>query len=210
LFLLFRFALEIPFRVVGGAVGTFHLRGVRGVLDYKEALVPKTRKEKEQLVKDYTEKLAMVKSIILTDFSGLKTKNLSELRNKLFEKGIDYQVVKNRLLLLALKDQKIEIPSEILDRPLALAFSYEDEIAPTKIIYNFAKENEKLEILGGIIDKKFVEPDKIKTLALLPSQEDLYNRLIVSLNMPRYRLIHLLTANQYKLIYILKKMQQLQ
>jgi len=172
--------------------------------------MPKTRQQKEQMLSDYEEKLQKAKAIVFTTLVGLKTKDLFGLKNQLFEKGIDFKVVKNRLLEMVLKNHKIKTPSEISDKPLALAFSYEDEITPTKIIYNFAKENEKLEILGGIIDKKFVEPDKIKTLALLPSREDLYSRLIVSLNMPRYRLINLLTVNQYKLIYILKKMQQIQ
>ena len=166
--------------------------------------MPKTRQQKEQLVANYTDKLARVKSIVLTKFSSLKTKNLFELRDRLLEKGIEYKVIKNRLFNIALKNKKIEIPSEILDEPLALAFSDDDEIEPAKIIYNFAKENNKLEILGGIMEDKFVDVDKINALAILPGREELYARLVGAIQMPEYRLINALTYNQRALINILK------
>jgi large subunit ribosomal protein L10 len=164
----------------------------------------RTRPQKEQLVSDYIEKLKKTKSVILTSFSGLKTKNLFELKDKLFEKGIDFKVVKNRILNLALKGQGIEIPVALLDKPLALAFSYKDEIEPAKIIYDFSKENENLEILGGILDKDFIDVEKIKSLAMLPSREELYLRLVNTINAPKYRLLNVLTQNQIKLIYMLK------
>ncbi|MCX6806523.1 MAG: 50S ribosomal protein L10 [Candidatus Berkelbacteria bacterium] len=165
--------------------------------------MPKTREQKEQLLKSYEESLKKVKSIILTKFSGLKTKNLFELKDELLKKGINYKVIKNRIFNLALKGKKIEIPSEILDEPLALAFSIEDEIEPAKIIYNFTKENDKLEILGALTDGKFVTPDKIKALALLPGRQELYARLIRAINAPRYRLLNSLTYNPRVLINIL-------
>ena len=166
--------------------------------------MPKTRQQKEQLVANYTDKLARVKSIVLTKFSSFKTKNLFELRDRLLKKGIEYKVIKNRLFNIALKNKKIEIPSEILDEPLALAFSDDDEIEPAKIIYNFAKENNKLEILGGIMEDKFVDVDKINALAILPGREELYARLVGAIQMPEYRLINALTYNQRALINILK------
>lgn len=164
----------------------------------------RTKAQKQQIIADYLEKLKKAESVILTSFSGLKTKSLFELKDRLFEKEIEYKVVKNRLLSLALKDQKIEIPSEILDKPLALAFSYQDEIEPAKIIHDFAKENENLEILGGIQNREFIAPEKIKALALLPSREELYLRLIGSLNMPKLKLLNILSQNQRSLVNILK------
>jgi large subunit ribosomal protein L10 len=164
----------------------------------------RTRAQKEQLVSDYIEKLKKAKSVIFTSFSGLKTKSLFELKDKLFEKKIDFKVVKNSLLNLALKGEGINIPSEILDRPLALAFSSDDEVEPAKLIYDFAKENENLEILGGILDRNFADVEKIKSLAMLPSREELYFRLINTINAPKYRLLNVLTQNQIKLIYMLK------
>ena len=164
----------------------------------------KTREQKEKLLTSYKEDLKKVKSIILTSFSGLKSKNLFELKDQLYEKGIDYKVVKNRILGLALKEQGIEIPEEYMDKPLALAFSFEDEIEPAKIIYNFARENENLEILGGIQDKKFLQAVDVQALALLPGKEELYARIIGAINAPAYRLINALTQNQTKLVYILK------
>jgi len=168
----------------------------------------KSREKKEQIVQDYLKRLEKSKSVILTNFSGLKTKNLLKLKDQLSEKGINLKVVKNRLLLLALQDQGIEIPTEILDQPLALAFSSQDEIEPAKIIWQFSQENENLEILGGIFDKKFVEAEKIKVLAMLPSREELYARLVGSINAPKFRLLNVLNQNQRNFIYILKQYQK--
>lgn len=170
--------------------------------------MPKTRKEKEQLVADYEEKLGQSKSIVFTTFSGLKTQALNELKNQLFEKGFSYGVAKNRLLQRVLKDQKIEIPSEILDKPLFLVFSSQDEISPAKIVFKFSKDNEALVILGGLIDKEFVDAEKVKTLALLPSREELLAKLLNVINSPRIRLQNVLTINQRKLLFLLKNIQK--
>lgn len=165
----------------------------------------KTRQQKEQIVQDYVEKLKKAKSVILASFLGLKTKDLFKLKTQLTQKA-DFKIVKNKLLGLALKMEKIEIPEEILDKPLALAFSCEDEMTAAKIIYDFAKENEGLEIFGGIQDKEFVEAEKIKILAMLPSHEELHARLVFSLSAPKSKLLNILTQNQNKLIYLLKQM----
>lgn len=170
--------------------------------------MPKTKEQKSQLLADYKDNLKKVKAIVLTKFSSLKTKKLFELKDQLFEKEIDYKVIKNRIFNIALKEQGIEIPSEILDEPLALAFSYNDEIEPAKIIYNFAKENERLEILGGISNKKFLDAVTIKTLALLPGREDLYARLVRVINTPRYKLIGALKYNQIALVNILSQIKK--
>lgn len=167
--------------------------------------MPKTKEQKEKIVKDLEDRFSKIKMAILTDFSGLKTKEISELRDKLGEKGIDYKVVKNTLLNLALASSKIEIPDEILEKPIAIAFGYKEEIEPCKIIFNFAKEHENLEILGGIEKNNFIDVEKIKSLAILPSHEELYARLIGSLNSPKFRLLNVLSQNQRKLIYILNQ-----
>lgn len=166
--------------------------------------MPKTREQKEQLLQDYNEGLKKAQAIILVDFSMVKSKDLFRLKDALYEKRIDFKVVKNKILNLALKDQKIEIPSEILDHPLGLAFSDKDEIEPAKIIYEFTKENDKLEILGGILNREFTDGGKITALAMLPSREELYFRFLGALNAPKFRLLNALTQNQNKLIYLLK------
>jgi len=166
--------------------------------------MPKTRVQKEQLLAELKDKLSKMQSVVLTSFCHLKSRALFELRDNLSAQGIDYKVVKNNLLKIALASQKLTIPDEILDQPLALAFSYQDEVEPAKIIYQFAQNNEGFRILGGLINGQFNQPEQIRALALLPSRKELYCRLINSLNFPRHFLLYVLTFNQRKLTQILR------
>lgn len=166
----------------------------------------KTRKQKEKILEDLKAKTAQGKAIILCDFTSVKSKDLFDLRDQLKEKGVKLQVVKNSLLKIAFKDQKIEIPQELLDLPLVVAFA-DDEITPSKIIWQFSKENENLKILGAVLDKHFETKEKIFALALLPSQEELYTRLLWVLLAPKYKMVFTLKYNQMKLVNILRQIQ---
>ena len=165
----------------------------------------KTREQKSQLISSYEEILENHKSIILTDFSGLKTKPLFEFKNRLFENQMKYLVVKNRLFKIVLDKLKLEIPQEILDKPLGIVFGGQDEILPTKLAFDFSKENENLKIEGGILDSKFIDEAAVKSFALIPSKEELYIRLIGAINAPRVRFINALKYNPIMLINILKQ-----
>jgi large subunit ribosomal protein L10 len=167
--------------------------------------MPKTRAQKEKLLQNYQEIATKAKAIIFAGFSGLKTRALFELRDKLFSQQIKSQVVKNRVFALALRESHQEIPQEILDQPLLVVYSFEDEIMPAKLVYEFSRENDKLQILGGLVDKNFSDREKIKALALLPSREELVMRLVSAIQSPRWRFLTLLRANQIKLIHILKE-----
>ena len=164
----------------------------------------KTRAQKEKMLEDLRTEASQDKAIILCDFSHVKSKDLFDLRNRLEEKGIKLQVVKNSLLKIALSDQKIEIPKEILDLPLVVAFA-DNEIELSKIVWNFAKENENLKILGAIMDRHFEGKEKISTFALLPDREELYARFLGILVAPKYRMVYALKYNQIKLVNILRQ-----
>ena len=164
----------------------------------------KSRAQKEKLLSNYEEVIRRAKSIILSDFAGLKTKPLFQLRDKLFEKNLKCEVVKNRILNLALKKEKLAIPEEILDKQLLLTYSYDDEIEPAKLTFEFSRENNKLQILGGISEKSFVEAEKIKVLAQLPGRDELLARLTSVINAPRAKFIYALKYNQIMLINILR------
>lgn len=177
-----------------------------------------TRQQKEQLVSKVTEQLENSKAVLLVNFSGLKVKEERELKKKLREsakrgsadsgQGIAFEVIKNTLFKIALKNTKIELDEKLLDQPIALIWSAEDEVMPAKITVDFAKEAEKLQLVGGIIDKKFVDTDMIKQLAALPSREELYAKLVSTLNAPIHRLVNVLQGNLRSLVFILKQYQQ--
>lgn len=167
-----------------------------------------TRSQKEKIVKDLITKFANTKLAVLTDYQGLKVNQISDLKKSLKAEGIDFQVAKNTLIKLALKDQKIELPQEIMSRPIALVMGSSDEVMPAKKVAEFSKENDKLEILGGISNGEFVEVEKIKKLASLPGREQLYSMLIARINAPRANFVGVLKANLAGLVNVLKQYHQ--
>ncbi len=164
----------------------------------------KTREQKEKIIEELSDKLSKAKSIIFTDYRGLKMNEMEELRQASFEKGIGYKVVKINLLKLAAKIAKVDINTEqFKEKPLAIGFGYEDEIITAKVIYGFARTHEKLEILGGLLDGRPMDIEEIKTFALLPGREELYAKLVGSIASPISGLVNVLSGNLRGLVSIL-------
>lgn len=164
-----------------------------------------TRQQKTQQIQNLTEHLKQDKAVVLVNFQGLKVNEVGELRRKLREENNPYQVVKNTLLKIALKNAQREVAENLLDQPLALVFSPDDEIAPSKIIYNFQKEHESLKIVGGLFEGQFVGEDVIKNLAMLPSREELYAKLVGSLATPISGFVSVLRGNLWGIVSVLKQ-----
>lgn len=167
-----------------------------------------TRTKKEQLVSDMGEKLTGSPAVLLVNYQGLKVNEINDLKDKLGKAGISFQVIKNTLFKIALKKANIAIDEALLDQPIALVWGNADEVQPAKITVDFGKEAEKLEIVGGIINNQFVEPVIIKQLAALPGREELYAKLVGTLNAPMYRLVNSLQGNLRSLVYILEQYRQ--
>lgn len=162
-----------------------------------------TRPKKEQLVESMQGKIAQSIAILLVNYQGLKVKEIDELKKKLGEKGISFQVVKNSLFKIALKKANITINETLLDQPVAVIWGKTDEVTPAKLTVEFGKTAEKLSVLGGIINGKFVTDETINQLAALPGREELYQKLVGTLNAPMYRLVNALQGNLRSLVYIL-------
>ena len=95
-----------------------------------------------------------------------------------------------------------------MDQPVAVIWGADDEVTPAKLAVAFKKEAEKLEIIGGIVNKNFTDESTIKQLAALPGREELYAKLVGTLNAPMYRLVNSLQGNLRSLIYILEQYQK--
>jgi large subunit ribosomal protein L10 len=155
-----------------------------------------------------TEKLVNAKTVVLVNYQGLKVKDIHNLKRKLFDAGIKFQIVKNTLLKIVLKNNNIEFDAALLDQPVAAVWGIEDEITPAKETVSFTKVAEKLQIIGGVVNGKFVEAGMIKQLAALPSREELLAKLVGTLNAPMSRLVNVLQGNLRSLVYILSQYQQ--
>ncbi len=167
-----------------------------------------TRIQKEQLVKEMTDGLENAKTVILVNYLGLKVNEIRELKKRLRVEGIGFQIIKNTLFKIALKNKGIFIENNLLDQPIALAWGLTDEVTPPKIIVTFQKEAEKLQIIGGIYNNLYIDENMIKQLAALPGRDELYVRLVGTLNAPMYRLVNALQGNLKSLVYILKQYQE--
>lgn len=161
------------------------------------------RSDKEQLITEMSEKFQTAKTVVLVNYQGLKVKEVQKLKKNLLETGIKLQIVKNSLFKIALKEQGIEAPVEVLDQPVATIWGLDDEIAPAKSIVAFGKELEKLEIIGAIVNGKFVDAATVKNLATIPSRPELYAKLLGTLNAPMSGLVNVLQGNLRSLVYIL-------
>ncbi|MCP4373629.1 MAG: 50S ribosomal protein L10 [Deltaproteobacteria bacterium] len=138
--------------------------------------------EKKRIVEDLHEKFSKSKVVILTDYKGLDVDSINDLRRKLRELQIQYQVVKNSLLIRASKDTDVELIKESFKGPSAVALSFDDPVSPAKVLTNFAGENEKLEIKVGVLNGKVLDTSAIKALSALPSREVLMGQLLSVMN----------------------------
>ncbi len=156
--------------------------------------------QKIEIVKELTEKLSKAKGIYLTDFSGLTVQEAVDFRKKLREKGVEYRVAKNTLIKIAVEEAKIEGLSEFLVGPTGIAMSYDDPASPAKLFYDFAKENEKMDVKAFWLEGELFEADKFELIAKLPSRNELFSRFIGDLRSPMRTLAATLQASMSKLV----------
>ena len=138
--------------------------------------------EKQKIAKDLQERFEKSKVVIVTDYKGLDVTSLNTLRRKLREAACEYQVVKNTLLVRASEDTDVALIKDNFKGPNAVALSYEDPVAPAKVLTDFAKDNNKLEIKAGVLNGKPLDANAIKTLAALPSREVLLSHVLAAMN----------------------------
>ena len=134
-------------------------------------------KQKEEEVKKLAEKLKEAKVILLTDYRGINVADVTKLRADLRNTNSEYKVIKNNIIKRALDANGESGLDDLLEGPTAIVIGTEDYLEPSKVIYNFSKNNEFYKIKGGIIEGKVMTAEEIITLAKLPSRETLLSML---------------------------------
>jgi len=140
--------------------------------------------QKKQVVEQITEQFRGSKSTIVVDYRGLNVAELTELRKQLREAGVEFKVYKNTLTRRAVEAAELTGLNDALTGPNAIAFSTEDVIAPAKVISEFSKKHEALEIKAGVIEGNIATVEEIKAIADLPSREGLLSMLLSVLQAP--------------------------
>ena len=164
--------------------------------------------QKKTIVKDLQEKFSKKKILIVTDYKGLNVQDVNSLRRKLREAGTEYQVVKNSLLVRACKDTDVEMLKDYFTGPSAIALSYDDPVAPAKLLTEFAKENKKLEIKVGVMNGKVLDLSKINELSSLPSHEVLLGQLLSVMNGVPSSLVRALGDVPRKMLNLLQAIKE--
>jgi large subunit ribosomal protein L10 len=160
-------------------------------------------KNKEQ-VKVLQEKLTKAKSLVFTDYLGIKANEVSTLRQKMKDNGAELMVAKNSLLKVALKETNNPNTDKIskdLEQSTAVVFSYKDAIAPIKAIFDFAKNLEFPKIKSAIIENTYFDTEQVQVIKTLPTKEILLTRLVVSLKSPISGFVTSLAGLNKKFVY---------
>ncbi len=149
---------------------------------------------KKAVVAELVERLKGAQAGVLADYRGLTVAQDTELRAKLREAGVEYTIVKNTLTRFAANEVGLEGLDPVLHGPTALATSSDDVVAPAKVLVEFAKNNEQLEIKAGFVDGKVIDIDEVKVYASIPNKEVLIAKMLGSLQAPIGNLVRTLDA----------------
>ena len=151
------------------------------------------RAQKEAAVAGLNQTLGEVNLVVVTQQSGLTVYESMMLRRKVREAGAGFKVTKNRLTRLALEGTKFQALQPLMTGPTALAFS-EDPVAAAKVCVEFAKQNEKLTIIGGALGEQLLDVNGVQALAKLPSLDELRGKLVGLLQAPATKVAGVLQA----------------
>ena len=153
---------------------------------------------KKGVVADIKQKFEKAQTAVLVDYRGLNVAEDTELRNQLRKAGVEYAVLKNTMINLAIKDLNLDDMKAHLEGPTAVAFGYEDAVAPAKILADFAKKNKNVTIKCGVVDGAYIDENGVQSLANTPSREVLIAKIMGSMMSSVSKFVYALEAIRKK------------
>jgi len=164
--------------------------------------------KKKEIVKSLHEKFARSKVGIVTDCKGLDVEKMNDLRKRLREFDIEYKVAKNSLLIRASKETDVELIKDCFKGPSSVALSYDDPIAPAKVLMKFSKEHGKLEIKTGVMNGKVIDLNAIKAMSVLPPREVLLGQFLSVVNGVPEGFVRVLNAIPMQFLNLLQAVKE--
>jgi len=158
------------------------------------------KQQKKELVKNLTEELKAAKGVVFSEFDGLPTRDIQELRASLRREQVKHKVVKLTLLKRALELAGVDISAFNYTKALAVSWSADDEVVPAKILNAFARTHANLKIMAGVAGRKFIDALEVKTLANLPGKQELRGQLVYVVASPLRGLVDVLSGNMRGLV----------
>jgi len=171
------------------------------------------RAEKEQAVSQLKTDFSAFKLAVLTDYRGLTVKELKELRRTLAEEGISYRVSKNTLLRIATAETPAlkDLDPATFTGPMALAIGASDEVAPARVIFQYAKSHEALEIVGAITpDGQLLTPAEVKALAQMPSRDQLRAQVVGTIAAPLTGFVGVMGAQVRSIVNVINAISKIE
>lgn len=160
---------------------------------------------KIQVVEELTSLLGSAKGVYLTDFTGLTVEQMQDLRRKCRKEQISYRVVKRTLLQRAARETGLPALDTGLNGPCGIVVSLTDQVAPARVLSDFAKTNEKLKIRLGVLDGKAVSEAEVKALASLPTKDVLQAQLLGVFQAPMAQLLSVFEAGPAALLSVMEQ-----
>ena len=165
--------------------------------------MPKSRQQKQALTDELADKLRRMKSVVFTSISGYTMKDADALRTKGRSEGVEFLVTKKTLLARALEAAGVTASVDHLEGSVLTSIGYQDEVAPAKLLAAFGKDREGIKILSGILEGKQLDAASVKTSAKLPGKQELFAKLVGSLNAPASGFVNVLAGNLRGLVNVL-------
>ena len=177
----------------------------------QEVKISQNAQNKREAVEEITEKIKNAQSVIVLSSTGVSVAEITALRKKFREAGVEYKILKNTLVRRALEDLGIFSLDDVLNGPSAFAFGLTDPVAPAKVISDYMAEqklNNQFVIKAALIEGTYMDPDAVKALAQLPSKEVLIAKVMGSLNAPITNFVGVLSATLRSLVYAVDAVRQ--
>ena len=151
------------------------------------------KKNIEEL-KILSDSFSKAKAVYFTEFHGLNVGEMTRLRSEFFKADVQFKVAKNTLVKLAAKNNNIDLADELLRGSTALAISFDEPVAPAKVIKEFRRDSDLPEVKGIFFDGEFVHGSEFGRLADLPNREELIAKLLSMLNSPLQKLVNTINS----------------
>ena len=170
----------------------------------------KVSPEKAAIVESMKEKLTNAKGAVFVSFTGLTVADVTKLRRKFVEAGVEYKVIKNTLTRIAAQQTGHEGLNEILEGPTAMAMSTEDPVAPAKVLEEFIKETktQAITVKAGLLDGQIIDAAAVNELANLPSREVLLAKLLGSMQAPIAGTVNVLQGTIRNAVYVFEAVRK--
>ena len=156
------------------------------------------KEKKQSYISEMTTQFDKSEAVIVAHYQGLTVNQLDELRAKMREHGIIFKITKNRITKLALANSRCKDLANLFNGPTAVALS-KDAISSAKILTKFAKENENLKILGGIMGNDILDVAGVQNVATLPTLDEARAKIVGILSSPAQKIVSILLAPASKI-----------